>query len=197
MYEDIDVLKNKLAIRSADELTEAEANITYLLFLAIDKEFEQMPFDFNRLCAIHRYLFGDIYAWAGKPRIVPMAKGEKVLGSDTVRYSVPDAIEDDAEKAIAALNAKDWTQLSAEEISKQFARLIAALWQVHPFREGNTRTVITFATQFAAAHGFQMDKNLLREHASYVRDTLVKASDGPYSEYKYLQEIFKDAILQG
>jgi len=197
LYEDIDVLKNKLAIRSAEELTEAEANITYLLFLAIDKEFEQMPFDFSRLCAIHRYLFGDIYDWAGKPRAVPMVKGEKVLGGDTVRYSAPDAIEDDAAKAIVALNAIDWTQLSAEETSQQFARLIAALWQVHPFREGNTRTVITFATQFAAAHGFPMDKNLLREHASYVRDTLVKASDGPYSEHKYLQEIFKDAILQG
>jgi len=197
LYEDIDVLKNKLAIHSTEELIEAEANITYLLFLAIDKEFEQMPFDFNRLCAIHHYLFGDIYDWAGKSRSVPMVKGEKVLGGDTVHYSTPDAIEDDAAKVIAALNAIDWTQLSAEEISQQFARLIATLWQVHPFREGNTRTVVTFATQFATAHGFPMDKNLLREHASYVRDTLVKASDGPYLEYKFLREIFKDAILQG
>jgi len=196
LYDDIDVLRNRLAIRSAEELTEAEANITYLLFLAIDKEFAQLPFNFNRLCAIHSYLFGDIYAWAGKPRFIPMVKGEKVLGGDTVRYSAPDDIEKDAEIAIAALNAVDWTRLSAEEISQQFARIVAALWQIHPFREGNTRTVITFATQFAAAHGFPMDKNLLREHASYVRDALVKACDGPYSEYKYLQEIFKDAILQ-
>jgi len=197
LFEDVDVLRNQLAIRDAEKLTEAEANITYLRFLAIDKAFELMPFDFSRLCAIHRYLFGDIYDWAGKPRIIPMVKGEKVLGGDTVRYSTPGDIEADAAKTIAALNSIDWTSLSAEEISQQFARLIASLWQVHPFREGNTRTVITFATQFAAAHGFQMDKNLLREHASYVRDALVKASDGPYSEHKYLQEIFKDAILQG
>ena len=102
LYEDVDVLNNKLAIRDAEELTEAEANITYLLFLAIDKEFEQMPFDFNHLCAIHRYLFGDIYVWAGKPRFIPMIKGEKVLGGDTVRYSAPDDIEKDAAAAIAA-----------------------------------------------------------------------------------------------
>ena len=197
LYEDIDVLGNKLAIRDAEELTEAEANITYLLFLAIDKEFGQLPFDFDRLCAMHRYLFGAIYDWAGTPRSIPMAKGEKVLGGDTVRYSSPDNIKADAVKAIAVLNAVNWTQLSAEEISQQFAELVAELWQVHPFREGNTRTVITFATQFALAHGFPIDKNLLRENAAYVRNALVKASDGPYSEHKYLQEIFKDAILQG
>jgi len=32
---------------------------------------------------------------------------------------------------------------------------------------------------------------------TYMRDTLIKASDSPYSEYKYLREIFKDAILRG
>ena len=40
-------------------------------------------------------------------------------------------------------------------------------------------------------------KNLLKDCAGYVRDALVKASDGQYSEYHYLEKIFKDAILQG
>ena len=119
------------------------------------------------------------------------------MGGDTVRYSAPGDIEADAAKAIAALNSVDWTQLNAEKIAERFTKIIAELWQVHPFREGNTRSVITFATLFARAHGFPMDKNLLRENASYVRNALVKACDGPYAEHKFLQEIFKDAILQG
>ncbi|MDR3313538.1 MAG: Fic family protein [Oscillospiraceae bacterium] len=197
LFEDVNVLRNKLNIRNAEELTEAEANITYLLFLDIDKAFEDKPFDLQRLCGIHRYILGNLFDWAGQLRSIPMVKGEPVLGGDTVRYSPPDRIAEDASKVIAQLNQIDWAVLNAEEIAGLFARLIAALWQVHPFREGNTRSVITFATQFAAAHGFAMDKNLLRENAEYVRGTLVKASDGQYAEYQYLQQIFKDAILQG
>ena len=68
---------------------------------------------------------------------------------------------------------------------------------IHPFREGNTRTIMTFATQFAEKHGFRMNKVLLRENADYVRDALVKASDGVYSEYEYLIRIIEDAIKNG
>lgn len=78
-----------------------------------------------------------------------------------------------------------------------FSKLIAKVWQVHPFREGNTRTVMTFATQFAEYHGFKMNKMLLKDNAKYVRNALVKASDGVYSEYKYLINIMQDAILNG
>jgi fido (protein-threonine AMPylation protein) len=49
------------------------------------------------------------------------------------------------------LNATDWTKLGVHETAERFTTLTAALWQAHPFREGNTRTVMTFATQFAEA----------------------------------------------
>jgi hypothetical protein len=42
-----------------------------------------------------------------------------------------------------------------------------------------------------------MDKLLLKECAAYVRDALVKASDGQYSEYEHLTKIFEDAIRRG
>lgn len=63
--------------------------------------------------------------------------------------------------------------------------------------EGNTRAVIAFATQFAEYHGFKMNKSLLKDHSEYVRDALVKASDGIYSEYEFLTSILQDAILRG
>lgn len=95
------------------------------------------------------------------------------------------------------MNSVKWEELSIEETADKFAKIIAAIWQVHPFREGNTRTVITFATQFAEYHGFKMNKSLLKENSDYVRDSLVKASDGEYSEYNYLIRIIKDAIIRG
>lgn len=75
--------------------------------------------------------------------------------------------------------------------------MIAELWQVHPFRDGNTRTIVTYAFRFAEEHGFRMDRNLLLDNFSYVRKSLVKASDGEYSDYKYLYKIIKDSIQRG
>lgn len=197
LYDDVPVLKNKLGIKDEELLNKAESDITYIKLLDVDDKICGNKFDYKRLKAIHKYIFGDIYEWAGKERVIPMVKGERVLGGDTVRYSIPGCIENDAGTVIENINTVKWNELTIEETAEKFSKLIANLWQVHPFREGNTRTVMTFATQFAESHGFKMNKVLLKENADYVRDALVKASDGPYSEYQYLIRIIKDAILKG
>jgi len=197
LYTDVPVLKNKLDIKDKDALEKAESDITYFKLLDIDKSIASRTFDYTRLLAIHKYIFGDLYEWAGAPRLIAIVKGERVLGGDTVRYSEPDDIEKDCKKVLKKMNETDWSVLSIGETADLFSKLTAELWQIHPFREGNTRSVVTFATQFAEAHGFTMDKLLLKESAAYVRDALVKASDGPYSEYQYLIKVFKDAILRG
>jgi len=196
-FEDAPVLKNLLGIKDADELERAEADITYLRFYDIDGMIKLPTFDFDRLLAIHKYIFSDVYEWAGSIRTIPMVKGERVLGGDTIRYSQPDDIERNCRIVLKRLNSTDWSLLGIHETAELFASCIAELWQVHPFREGNTRTIVTFATQFAEAHGFRMDKTLLKTSAAYVRDALVKASDGQYSENEYLAKIFEDAIRRG
>lgn len=197
LYEDIPVLKNLLNIREEKLLSEAESNITYIKLLDIDDKITSEKFDYQRLKDIHAYIFGDIYEWAGQERGINIVKGERVLGGDTVRYSDTNHIGRDIKIALQQLNDVNWKTLNIEETSEQFSRLIAKVWQVHPFREGNTRTVMTFATQFAEYHGFRMNKSLLKDSAEYVRDSLVKASDGEYSEYEYLIRIIKDAISRG
>lgn len=197
LYEDVDVLRNLLNIKDDEQLETAESNITYVKLLDIDRLIDTADFGAEYLKKLHHYIFSDIYGWAGNFRTIPMVKGERVLGGDTVRYSLPDDIENDLIKAISDLKSVKWDKLSINETAKIYAEKIAALWRVHPFREGNTRTVITFATQFAYVNGFKMDKQLLKESAGYVRDALVKASDGQYSEYQYLERIFKDAIMNG
>ena len=197
LYEDVNVLRNLLNIKDADSLERAEADITSIKLLIVDGAVQSSAFDLLRLLAIHKHIFGNLYEWAGTLRTIPIVKGERVLGGDTVRYSQVDNIENDCVVVLKGLNETDWSSLGAHEIAVAFTKLIAKLWQVHPFREGNTRTVITFATQFAEAHGFHMDKTLLKDSAAYVRDALVKASDGQYSEQEYLFKIFEDAIRRG
>jgi len=197
LYEDSLVLKNLLNIKDADLLERAEADITSIKLLIVDGAIQSPAFDFQRLLAIHKHIFGDVYEWAGTLRTIPMVKGERVLGGDTVRYSRPEDIERDCVSVLKSMNETDWATLGVHETAEVFTKFVAELWQAHMFREGNTRTVITFATQFAEAHGFRMDKTLLKDSAAYVRDSLVKASDGQYSEYEYLVKIFEDAIRRG
>lgn len=196
LFDDSDVLRNKLNIRDEKLLGRAESDITYIKFANIE-EVADGTFDVAFLKKLHKYIFEDIYDWAGQIRTIEMVKGERVLGGDTVRYSYPDNIESECTAVLKEIHFVNWKDLSVAEAAERFAKLVAKLWQIHPFREGNTRTIITFATLFAGSHGFSMNKLLLRDHAAYVRDAFVKASDGQYSEYKYLTDIFCDAIEQG
>jgi cell filamentation protein len=64
------VLKNKLNILNADELKAAEKEITSLRTAQAMVNRIEGKFDFEHLKKIHRFLFGDIYEWAGKIRTV-------------------------------------------------------------------------------------------------------------------------------
>lgn len=197
LYDDVPVLRNLLDIKNEKLLEEAESSITYVKLLDIDDKICGDVFDYQRIKEIHAYIFGDLYEWAGKERGINIVKGERVLGGDTVRYADTNSIETEMEAALKELNQVNWEVLDISETAELFSKLIAKIWQIHPFREGNTRTIITFATQFAEKHGFRMNKALLKDNSEYVRDALVKASDGIYSEYEYLIRIIQDAILKG
>jgi cell filamentation protein len=94
-WPDADVLRNLLDIKDPDRLEQAEADITAFALADIDGAVAALPFDFSRLLAIHKYVFGDLFDWAGSLRTIGMVKGERVLGGDTVRYSPPGDIRRD------------------------------------------------------------------------------------------------------
>lgn len=197
-YPNTNVLINKFDIHSNDELDVLESNITAVNLSQFDllKEIFVNGFDYNSLLNLHRFIFGDLYDWAGTIRTIEMSKREKVLGGVSVNYALPTTIEIKAKRSIEHLNKHKWNYLSLDEKAVYFAKGIADLWKVHPFREGNTRTIITFACEFADAHGFPMDRSLFSKHSKYTRDALVLASIGKYSEYEHLINIFKDSMEQ-
>ena len=56
---------------------------------------------------------------------------------------------------------------------------------------------MAFAFKFAKEHGFEMNEDLILEHFGYVRNAFVKASDGQYAEYEFLNNIIRDSIEMG
>ena len=107
------------------------------------------------------------------------------------------------------LNMIDWPLEDRDQLAYTFARKIAVMWKIHPFRDGNTRTFLSFAYIFAKANGFPFDielftKELNRKHdengkvVNYsVRDRFVLASldDNHYPEVGPLASLFKAAMI--
>lgn len=193
LYEDVPILKNKLDIKDDKvlDLVEAEQSRNNMMLL-----YEQGFEDFTPagLCAIHQYLFGDIYDWAGQYRIINIAKREKLLAGRSVWYSNDEDIQRDLDAAFAELHSRQWKELFRTEFVRELARCFPRIWQIHPFREGNTRTVVMMMTFFVEHYGYHMDQELMAASAGYVRDSFVMASLDQNSEYEHLERILLDAV---
>lgn len=191
LYPDVPVLKNIPGVKSSEELKKIEGDITRItMSIVYSKDYDK--FNTETLQDIHRTIFGSIYEWAGEFRTIQMTKPEEVLGGDTVRYAYPSEIKQqlqDASKEIAKLKPTD----DKKSLVFRIARLTASIWHTHPFREGNTRAVIAFSVLLANKLGIELDHALFSKHASYVRNALVWCTQGIYSKYHYLEEIYYDA----
>jgi len=191
LYDDVPVLRNNGNIKNAEELKKAEGDITkFSMSIAYSTEFEK--FNTETLCEIHKIIFGGIYSFAGKFRTIQMTKSEKILGGDTVRYAYPNNIKielDSASKEISKLKSAE----NKKDLLFKLVRITASLWQTHPFREGNTRAVVSFSVLLAANLGINLDYEQLEKNAAYVRNSLVWGSQGLYSKFEYLEKIYYDA----
>lgn len=173
LYDDVPVLKNKLDIRDQKLLDNAEAD--YVVYRLKNLALNPLNGNYNtkHLLEMHEYIFRDLFEWAGIPRLISIFKEEDVLGGLSVEYSDPFDIANDIHQVLSDMRAKDWTNMDKVQKTSEFCDSLAKLWKIHPFREGNTRTTITFCCQFADEMGFPLDRKLFEENSRYVRTALV------------------------
>ena len=199
LYPDSEILINCFEERDEQRLAEIEAAYTaFRLRQLCDKPLLGL-FDFKHLCQIHQFIFQDIFHWAGQPRIINVEKAEAALGGISVEYSDVHDINNHATAACEKMNSILWKSLDTDKKAECFSKCMAELWKVHPFREGNTRTVIMFCCAFAEQNGFRLDRELFRENSVYVRRALVAASAiftdmGDLSQPQHLIRIVRDSI---
>lgn len=202
VYPHTNILKNLADIRDEEVLScmEAEYISIRLAELVIKKSASR--FDFAALCNMHYYIFQDIYEWAGQIRTVNIEKAEAVLGGISIEYSDCFDIKRDAESVLNTMNRYSWEAEKIETAAKTFSGYLAELWKVHPYREGNTRTIITFCSQFIESKGFYIDVALFKDNAQYMRSALVAASAafsdlGDRRNLEYLEYIVLNALECG
>lgn len=199
LYENSDVLKNKLDIRTQDGLDDAEAD--YVVYRLKELAMNPLPGEYNteHLLKMHHFIFQDLYEWAGEPRVIAIYKEEDVLGGMSVEYSDPFDIVKDIHNILSDMREKHWKDMDRKQATVKFCNSLAKLWKVHPFREGNTRTTITFCCQYADAVGLKINRELFEKNSRYVRTALVAynayfADGSNFSKKEYLEKIVYDAI---
>ena len=201
-YPDTEVLRNRLGIMDDKELRVAEADYVSLNLAELAREDADRIFDFAELCRMHYRIFQDIFEWAGKPRIINIEQAENALNGISIEYSDVFDIERDAEAVLKDMNLYGWKKASFDETVRNFSDCMAKLWKAHPFREGNTRTIVTFCAMFIEAQGIYIDSRLFKDNAKYMRDALVAASAvfsdlGDRRKPEYLYRIVGDALERG
>ncbi|HAX03696.1 MAG: hypothetical protein A2Y45_08745 [Tenericutes bacterium GWC2_34_14] len=191
--QDSDVLINKANIRDKDKLDEYENRMTNLALISLIKDSFKLHTS-QDVFKIHLILFENVYEWAGKPRHIDIYKDEPIINNMSVEYTKYKKIIEKMNNIDHKYFNQDWEYLKKEDFIYLFTRLITDIWKVHPFREGNTRTVSIFAFLFLKQYGYDFNAELISRHAKYFRNALVMASLGQYAEYQYLQNILIDAV---
>jgi len=138
-----------LGITDPDELKTAEADITGARLVALSQRRIDGRYDLAHLQAFHRFVFGDIYEWAGELRTVDIAKRDQ--------FCRREHLSSYATEIFARLANASWkTTPDRKEFIDGLAEAYADINALHPFREGNGRAQRAFLQQLAADGGHKL-----------------------------------------
>ena len=125
---------------------------------------------------IHKYLFQDVYEFAGEFRNINFFKHEIILNNDSVAYGDCKTLTESLEYDIRLEKEKNYKDMSIVDVIKNITDFSSSIWQVHPFREGNTRTIALFIEKYLISLGYNVYKSLFKDKSVYFRNALVRSN---------------------
>lgn len=149
-YEGTDTLINKLNITNDKDLFNAERELVSFRTYELNEKPLKGNFDFDYLKKIHKYLFQDIYRWAGNIRNCNIAKQDLFCLSEYIETFGTDIFNKLKEENYFVYYDNE---LTIEKLVDLFADINA----LHPFREGNGRTHREFIRQLALKNGYVLN----------------------------------------
>lgn len=149
-YKNSSVLKNKLNITVEEKLKEYETKMVAFKLATINSASFKRTYDKQHLRAIHKYLFEDVYDFAGEYRLENITK-------DNFIFSQYQFIEENIEEIFKKTNIKGLENLSFEELIPRLSEFMTDLNVLHPFREGNGRATREFIREFLDKLGYEIN----------------------------------------
>jgi len=183
-YPDTTVLINKFNIRDAQKLEEVESVLTSARYAEWLTSPRSKAFDFVHYKEIHRFLFSDLYAWAGQVRSVNISKkGTMFIPAEN--------IETQAQLIFRRLQKQNcFRGLPRKDFIEEIVDFYCVTNDLHPFREGNGRTQRVFLTQLIRHAGYRI--NFSEIDTELLMIATIHASHGVTD---LLKQIFQESIL--
>ena len=153
-----------------EEADKVSANIAKIL---ASKTF---AFNTNGYVSLHRRIFEGIFKHAGEIRQYDISKKERVLEGDSVNYLNWEDLRRALDWDIEQEKNFQYKGLSDDEKIEHIAKFISGIWQIHAFREGNTRTTAIFTIQYLRSLGYEVNNEMFAKHSWYFRNALVRAN---------------------
>ena len=125
---------------------------------------------------VHKYLFQDVYEFAGKFRKVDFSKHERILNNDSVAYGDHKLLERSLDYDITLEKNKNYKEMNIVDVINNITDFSSRVWQIHPFREGNTRTTALFIEKYLVSLGYSVDNTLFKDKSVYFRNALVRSN---------------------
>ena len=177
-----------------EEADKVSANIAKIL---ASKTF---AFNTNGYVSLHRRIFEGVFKHAGEIRQYDISKKEWVLEGDSVNYLNWEDLRRALDWDIEQEKNFQYKGLSDDEKIEHIAKFISGIWQIHAFREGNTRTTAIFTIQYLRSLGYEVNNEMFAKHSWHFRNALVRANyrninkDIEYSPI-YLVRFFRNLLL--
>lgn len=154
-YPNSDVLINKLNIRDYNLLEEADSRYSTQRLLELQTNPIKGEFDLDHLKSIHYYIFQDLYYFAGKLREEDIIKGNTHFAKSQYIKTITIELFDE-------LKAENYLiDSSFNQFAKKFSYYMAELNIIHPFRDGNGRSIREFVRILALKNGYQIKWNTI------------------------------------
>ena len=117
---------------------------------------------------------------------------ENIIGKKTIK----DSLEYD----LSIEKEKDYKDMNIVDIISNITDFTSRIWQVHPFREGNTRTTAVFIEKYLRSLGYEVDNTLFKDKSFYFRNALVRSNCynselNIKTDSKYLTKFYENLLL--
>ena len=183
-YEGTFCLINKLGIKDEEKLRNFEAAVTFAKISEIENGFMDFPLTAEGYRSIHRFIFEDIYDWAGEYRKVDISKKGTVFAS----YKSVDSLMKNCFKRLSDHNY--FKDIPLNNYLENITDLYNTLNMIHPFREGNGRTQRTFISLLARFSGHFADFSKVDEDELMI--ATIQAAGGVHDQ---LIRVFSRIII--
>ena len=169
-YPNSTTLKNLFNITDADHLDKIEQTVVATRLTELNDIFLPYPISFLYLKEIHKYLFQSIYIWAGKIRTVRLSK-------PNLAFAYPEYILQETNKLFKKLKTKNYyKQTTKSDFCCYLADFKTEINIIHPFRDGNGRSIRKLLEDIAFKAGFRVHFEKI-SYAQYLQAMIESSND--------------------